>query len=583
MRRNWIQITLIVCLILLPVTIWRWFNPPLPDEITIAMGPGKGLYQRIMGSLEARIKKISNAPTVNTVPTKGSVENLRLLQEGLVDFAIYQSGTEEFLGGPKRLFNLLDGGPDGQLTPEEFQHDRDPENAARDFAELDADKNGSLSRGEFEHQPGVSGPKTLFDLLDVYGDGQLTPLEFQHGRNPKKAATAFKDLDKSPKTGSLSRGEFKDTPGVIRFVANLHSDVAHFIVPADSKIKSLDGLKPEHRVSFGSKLSGDYAVSQILQLEGPAESLELSYPQIREFLLNGKLDGAFIMAGITANILDDLLGEGECKVLDIPHAKALARRNVLVSEYTIPKAFYRSGPKPVPARDVSTIALRAQLLTREDVNETIVKEVTEIVLSNDSMKDNHLKELFEDEGFATKNPEFPIHPAAEKVYDPRLHPFLDPGFVESTDGIRQFVVSFIIAAFFGFRWLKKKKARQNEHRLDRHIRELLGIERRQVALDRGLDRDDTETLQGLLDEVTFLRQEALGEFSAHELNEDGGVACFINMSHELTQKINAKLTRQRLDRTFADLASSLREEKAPTAGKTQSKPAGRSKKKKKKK
>ena len=46
------------------------------------------------------------------------------------------------------------------------------------------------------------------------------------------------------------------------------------------------------------------------------------------------------------------------------------------------------------------------------------------------------------------------------------------------------------------------------------------IETRQVTLDSDCERDDVEALQKMLDEVTFLRQEALRDFSAHELKED---------------------------------------------------------------
>ena len=77
---------------------------------------------------------------------------------------------------------------------------------------------------------------------------------------------------------------------------------------------------------------------------------------------------------------------------------------------------------------------------------------------------------------------------------------------------------------------------------------MLDIERRQLGLDEDESGKDIEKLQRLLDEVTQLRQEALGEFNAHSMNEDPSVACFVQMCHALSDKINAKLTRQRTDR-----------------------------------
>ena len=87
-----------------------------------------------------------------------------------------------------------------------------------------------------------------------------------------------------------------------------------------------------------------------------------------------------------------------------------------------------------------------------------------------------------------------------------------------------------------------------EHKLDRYVRALLEIERRQLGLDEDNSGNDSEALQRMLDEVTTLRQDALSEFSAHEMNEDPSISVFVHMCHALSDKINAKLTRQRLDR-----------------------------------
>ena len=81
------------------------------------------------------------------------------------------------------------------------------------------------------------------------------------------------------------------------------------------------------------------------------------------------------------------------------------------------------------------------------------------------------------------------------------------------------------------------------------------IETRQVTLDSDCERDDVEALQKMLDEVTFLRQEALRDFSAHELKEDRAADCFLEMCHALSNKIDAKLLRQRLDQRFSQTAS----------------------------
>ena len=84
------------------------------------------------------------------------------------------------------------------------------------------------------------------------------------------------------------------------------------------------------------------------------------------------------------------------------------------------------------------------------------------------------------------------------------------------------------------------------------------IERRQMPLDESASGEDVGELQGLLDEVTSLRQEALSTFTAHHLNEDRGAECFIHMCHALSDKINSKLTRQQQSRLFGELAAAVR-------------------------
>ncbi len=180
--------------------------------------------------------------------------------------------------------------------------------------------------------------------------------------------------------------------------------------------------------------------------------------------------------------------------------------------------------------------------------------MTELVLSESFLKKLQLSELF-DKGlpFARDKPTFPIHPGAKSVYDPDF----DVQIFEGWEALYSLVVSVVIAIFVGGRWFCRRTVRRKEHRFDRYVRLLLDIERRQLTLDDSADADDVESLQKLLDEVTFLRQKALQEFSVHELGEDPGADCFINMCHALSNKVNAKLSRQRLDKRMDELTELL--------------------------
>lgn len=459
MRKTWMRILLVLFLILLPFGIHQIYRhyESLPEVVRIATGPQGGEYRSISENLAAELKS-RYALEVQLTHTTGSLENLKLLQSGQVDFALYQPETKEIL------------------------------------------------------------------------------------ENPSEPATEQ-----------------------LAFVANLYSQPAHFIVRRDAGIKVPTDLRGK-RVYVGGPNSGDFAMCRILLehfgiAENELQSKHLSYTEIKQEFANERLDAAFLTIGIQAPIFEELFAGEKCNItlISIPYATALSKRRVSISTHVLPAGLYRSDSQPVPATDIETVSLYAQLLTRQDVSNTLSQEVAEIVLNEKFAKTNNLEELFaQGKEFARNKPGYSIHAGAMSVYEPEIRPWLNPDFVEATEGMRSFAVSILIAAFLAFRWVREQREKKRDHRLDRYIHTLLEIERKQLALDENSSNEkDIPLLQELLDEITTLRQEALGEFTAHQLNEDHATECFIEMCHALSDKISAKLSRQRLDKNFRDLGESL--------------------------
>ncbi len=352
-------------------------------------------------------------------------------------------------------------------------------------------------------------------------------------------------------------------PEDVRFVANLYSQPVHFLVRHDSGITRPEQLRGK-RVAVGLLKSGDYAMSRMLlehfglDAEDAIQPQWLTYKEIGEGFDDGSLDAAFITVGVQAPVFGDLLATGaepRCHLLEIPCVNAFVERQISASEFTIHEGFYQSCPTAIPPSDIKTVAFGAQLLTHDGVDSDLVHEVARLITSERFVKENALKELFtKGRAFAEERPEFPMHDGARSYYDPDF----DIHLFESLDAIYSLTASFLIAIFVVGRWANEKRIRRKEHRLDRHILDLLEIERRQIELDgAGRLTDDLPALQGLLDEVTQLRQAALAQISARELNEDRAVDCFIEMCHALSNKINAKISRQRMDARFRELIESL--------------------------
>jgi hypothetical protein len=249
---------------------------------------------------------------------------------------------------------------------------------------------------------------------------------------------------------------------------------------------------------------------------------------------------------------------GVVEILDIPDARALEANYLFLYEHQIPAGMYGYNPDPFPREDIGTVAAPAQLLTHRNVDTGLVENVAGLILDERFMRELVLDELFDGRlSFARWRPIFPIHDGAKKVYEPGLRPLLNPEFVESFEGMQSFIFSVVIALFVGFRALRHRRKRSQAHKLDEYLQSLLEIERRQVNLDLSNDSDDLDELQGLLDQVTFLRQKALQSMSAHELTEDRAGASFVEMCHALSHKINAKISRQRLDRRVDQMMSMI--------------------------
>ncbi len=346
----------------------------------------------------------------------------------------------------------------------------------------------------------------------------------------------------------------------VAFVAKLYSQPAHFIVRRGAEIDSPADLRGK-RVQLGLKNSGDYAMSLMILKhfgldEEAVDAKYFGYSKVEEAFKNNQLDAAFITIGIQAPIFPKLFETGKCELRTIPFAEALSTKNISLSPYKIPKGLYRMQPVVDPAQDVTTVSSGAQLLTRNDLHYEMVGEITRIVLNENFQKRNQLGELYiKGRTYAQEKPEFPMHPGARGFYDPEF----DIHIFESLDAIYSLVASVLIASFLLIRELVRRQARNKEHKLDRHMQALLDIERRQISLDANLDKSEAEILQKLLDEVTYLRQAALNELAAHELNEDRAIDSFVQMCHALSSKINAKLSRERLDHGFNQLTEAVKQ------------------------
>ncbi|MEZ6059830.1 MAG: TAXI family TRAP transporter solute-binding subunit [Planctomycetaceae bacterium] len=451
-RLPWLPLLLCAAMLLI---VWTyWFQTRLPGRVIIAGGPSGGRYDRLANALAGELESRLGL-AVEVRQTKGSLENLHLLDDGTVDLGFYQPETRTVLEGP----------PDDRP----------------------------------ESEP-------AFFVSNLYAEYLLPLAAFDH---------------------------------------------------PEHELQSLSGTI----WSSNDRLSGDFAMTQLLldhlgANDDTIDVISVPYDDLPRQIRDGTVHVAIVCCGLQAPILQELFTRRVARPLDVPFVDAFADKHISLQRVTVPAGYFRIRPDPMPERDFETVALRAQLLANCRAPVRLVEEVTSIVLDPRFQRQQHLTELFGDGiPYATDSPEFTMHAGASHIYYPDLKPLVNPDFVEGTEGLRSFLVSIVVAVWFVRRWWIRRRTRSQEHRLDRYIRNLLQLERDQLGVD-GENPDDYAVLQELLDKVTLLRQEVLSEFTAHELNEDRAVDCFIEMCHALSDKVSGKLIRHCL-RHFGPVRSSM--------------------------
>ena len=420
------------------------YQTRLPDHIVIAGGPPDGRYDQLARSLAAELQRTLGIST-EVRSTRGSLENLRLLESGEAVLGLYQSETRAVL---------------------------------------------------------------------------------QHIRSERKTA---------------------------RFVANLYPEYVIPLAPPDRPVDL--ATADSRKIACNDFLSGDHAMLTLL-LEhigrDPDECRTIPYLELPAAFENGTVDAVVISCGLDAPVLQHLLVEGKARLLPIPFPDAFEQKHAALTRQVIPAGYFAVRPHPIPQQEFRTVSTQARLLASPTAPVRLVEAATRIVLDPEFQRRVHLTELSKGgTEYARGRPEFPMHAGASHIYSPELRPLLNPDFVEGTEGIRSFLVSIVAAIWLTHRWWKRRQVLSQEHRLDRYIRDVLKIEEDQVGID-GNRPDDEPKLQELLDRVTRLRQAALSEFNAHELNEDQAVDCFVEMCHALSDKISGKLTRHCLRTALND-------------------------------
>lgn len=267
-----------------------------------------------------------------------------------------------------------------------------------------------------------------------------------------------------------------DTPSrpTARAVAFLFPEVFHLVARANSGINSVDDLRGK-RVALMPKGSGSYNLFWLLSQHYRLTATDFTplpmAPQAAYTALSeGKVDALFRVMALGNPTMSDLLHNTKAQLIAIDQVESLKLSLPYLEASTIPKGTYDGG-SPIPPTAMAVVGVRATLISREDVDQEIIQEITrtlfdfrnELVAIYPRAATMRLPEAGENLGL-------PLHPGAKAFYD-QDRPFF---LVEYADSLG-LLFSVGAVAFSGLWQLRLWLEGRQKNRADHYNQEILEI------------------------------------------------------------------------------------------------------------
>lgn len=322
----------------------------------------------------------------------------------------------------------------------------------------------------------------------------------------------------------------------VKLVAPLYEETLQIVVRSAAGIATPFDLRGR-AVSVGPKGSGTETIATTilrhfgLGVDGP-KLQNLSALDAAEALEAGRLDAAFIVAGLRTPAVDRLLARKDMALLSLgdPSKQGSALEGISLDApffevSTIPEHAYGAQP----TAPVGTIRVRALLVARADLEEGLVRDLTEslfahkVALSTEQRLLSHLSEKF-DPGVSP----YPLHPGADN-YLRRA----DPTVVEKYTDQISLALTLAAIAWSGFAALGAWRKNRQRNRVE------VWLEKgRTIALGAKEATDEAE-LRAVREALEEAREEAIREIEAERLEAN---EAFIVLHDYLTARI-AELDR----------------------------------------
>lgn len=208
----------------------------------------------------------------------------------------------------------------------------------------------------------------------------------------------------------------------LRGIATLYPEVVQLVATEASGIRTIRDLVGK-RVAVGAAGSGIEAnARQILRAFGItyaqfARADFLSMAEATTAIRDGHIDAAFFTTGVGAAAVTELANTIPITMVTIagPEVEALRREFPFYSTFTLPAQTYRGMTTAVP-----TIAVRAMIVVRADMDERLAYDITRALFANlDDFGRAHVRGRDLTLATAQDGMHIPLHPGAERFFRAR--------------------------------------------------------------------------------------------------------------------------------------------------------------------
>ncbi|WP_390622184.1 TAXI family TRAP transporter solute-binding subunit [Bacillus tuaregi] len=210
---------------------------------------------------------------------------------------------------------------------------------------------------------------------------------------------------------------FKDSKiDNVQAIGTLYPETIQIVTTEKSGIKSVADLKGK-KVSVGAPGSGTNPnAEQILEMYGMTfddiEKKDLSFDESTAGIQDGTIDAAFVTAGTPTGAVEGLSATEDIVIVPIEQEKIdeLIKKYPYYIQDEVAKGTY--GLEEA----VSTVAVQAMLVVRDDLSDDVVYDITKAIFENLNLVTHAKAKLIKAEN-AVNGVGIDIHPGAQRYFD----------------------------------------------------------------------------------------------------------------------------------------------------------------------